>query len=355
MKHGDPHNGGKSVVTTNAAAIKPRPILWEWLLLAVDSDLRRAIATSFSQKIGHSPFDCVPYLGFRTNPNLLEGGEVELFSGPGWLGPPTSEECYRLGLYCGLMTFLGVSDLHDENITVQCGAGLPFVFACVDVESVFLDISDPRGTGLIPARAKSPHHHGLSLLPCELPAGGPVRLVRGYADAVIGLTSLAGDIADIIAMQPRLGDCPIRILPRDTSCYYAFLEGRGALFAPHFSVCETTQLGRGDIPYYFCTLNDPTLRYWSEGGEPRPSTIAADLLKRLPSLFDPRSATHLRRRGLKTAVRGAMELADYLMSDTHRGCVSCGGDALAVCDDALFLDIAGTRAHRPKRWFRNCK
>lgn len=352
---GDPHNGGKRVTISDVAVVKPRPVLWEWLFFAIDSELRREIDCFFVAKNGYSPFDCVPVLAFQPRLSLLDGGEIELFSGHGWYPPLTSEDCYRLGMYCGLMTYLGVSDVHEENIVLQCVAGMPFVFACVDVESIFLDISHPRETGLLPAHKTSSKHHSLSLISQGLLPERRMRMVRGYVDAIIDLMSISGRLADIFAAQPGIGDCPIRILPRDTYYYYSFIEGRNSPSDHELSPCEKSQLKRGDIPYYFRTLDDPSLKYWADSGTPSVSQLADDLLIRLPSLFDPRSPAELLSRGPKTVVRGAMELADYVMSDMRRECIKCGNDVLAVYDDHLFLEVAGLRAQRPNRWFCNWK
>src|SRR6187402_2962995 len=74
---GDSHNFGRRVTLRGQRVIKPRSVLWEWLLLARESPLRRRLDEAARSLPGAppEPFAFLPSLKFFDRSQA--GGEVE--------------------------------------------------------------------------------------------------------------------------------------------------------------------------------------------------------------------------------------------------------------------------------------
>ncbi len=297
MKHlGDAHNFGRRVTLRASRIAKPRPLLWEWLLLSAKSPLRKLLAGSF---------EFLPDLAF-SSPHVPTGGEVECVR----LKPLVvrANESKRalarvVGEALALFSWLGVSDLHWENLALGADDGGRVVFAPLDVEMILADMSRPTETKLLPdtdpeVAAICRHACGARRVLPYL--GKPVRaelvvlVASAYRRALELLDANAPAIADVLARLPRLRETPIRILLRGTDEY---VRARSEPVWPPLLDAESEQLARGDIPYFFRLYGRPGIHYYANASLTR--------VGRLPLRGDvPRLDPILSlSRGLRSALR----------------------------------------------------
>ncbi len=150
---GDSHNFGRRVTLGETRVHKPRTVFWEWLVLGATSPLRallREIAEEDPATRG--TFEHLPELRF-SSPTSRAGGTVErLALEP--LGRPTRAGRRELAVVVGraiaTASWLGLSDLHWENLALGLGRRGRLVLAPRDVEIVFDDLAIPKATKLLP-------------------------------------------------------------------------------------------------------------------------------------------------------------------------------------------------------------
>ena len=124
---GDSHNFGRRVSVGAGRVHKPRTLLWEWLVLGAKSPLRQLLDEAAERDgLRSDAFAFLPALSsFR--PRAREGGEVEriaLEAAPRLSSRrrgARSRESWRRSL--ALFSWLGVSDLHWENLVLGGRAG----------------------------------------------------------------------------------------------------------------------------------------------------------------------------------------------------------------------------------------
>ncbi|MGE3628883.1 MAG: hypothetical protein AB7P00_03170, partial [Sandaracinaceae bacterium] len=182
-----------------------------------------------------------------------------------------------IGRATALYAWLGLSDLHWENLVLGRGADGRPVFAPLDVEIVLADASSPTETKLVPDpdpeyAATSRHAAGLRR---ALPfLGKPVAgrdlaaVVHAYDATLRALHRARREIARSIATAEGTRDAPIRVLLRGTDEYVA--ADPASLWPPLLDE-EREQLARGDVPYFFRLygregihhFDDPALTSWS--------------------------------------------------------------------------------------------
>ncbi len=338
MTHvGDAHNFGRRVAQRRDVIAKPRTLLWEWLLLCAESPLREILVGAF---------EFLPSLGF-SSPFEPGGGEVERVR----LAPlvARSGESKRalarvVGEALALFSWLGVSDLHWENLVLGAGAGEGaragqggrIVFAPLDVEMILADLSLPTETKLLPdadpeVAAICRHACGvrrvLPYLGKPVPPALVVLMAGAYRRALELLDLRARAIAEVFARLPHLRETPIRVLLRGTDEY---VRARTEPVWPPMLDAESQQLARGDIPYFFRLYGRPGIHFYANealtrverlplrGDVPRLDPILS--VSRARGLRSP-SRRKLREDGL-FAVLGAFDHASI------RGRYAC--DDLAV-------------------------
>ena len=269
---GDSHNFGRRVTRRSGRIVKPRTVFWEWLLLSAESPLRRLLAEAAERDgLGAEAFGFLPDLAFAT-PAARDGGEVEAVE----LAPlpaPLSDEKRRelariVGRSLALWSFLGVADLHWENLVLGVEGRGRTVFAPLDVEMILADLSLPTETKLLPdpdpeyaaicrhaagVRRALPYL-GKPVVPADL-----VAMVAAYRGTLALLDRHARAIAAVFAGLPELGETPIRICLRGTEEYVRANEKR--LWPPLLDA-EKEQLARGDIPYFFRLYGRPGIHYF---------------------------------------------------------------------------------------------
>ncbi len=270
---GDSHNFGRRVVVGARRVRKPRTLLWEWLLLGADSPLRRALSeAAAADGLGEDAFGFLPTLRFYP----ARGGErreverIELVPLPRLSSAGRGALADVVGRALGLMSFLGVGDLHWENLVLGRDRRGNTVFGPLDVELVLDDFSLPTETRLVPEADPEygptyAHAAGvrrvLPYLGKPVPAPELVRLAGAYRATLVLLERHAPSIAACIAGVPGVGETPIRVTLRGTDEY---ARARSEPVWPPLLDAESEQLARGDIPYFFRLSERPGIHYFAD-------------------------------------------------------------------------------------------
>ncbi len=339
---GDSHNFGRRVTASETRIHKPRTIFWEWLMLSAKSPLRRFFDMAAAKDgLEDRAFGFLPDLDFG-DPRARDGGEVQrVVLEP--LGELSGEEKSKLARIVGrslaLFSWLGVSDLHWENLVIGAGSGGDVVFAPLDVEMFLAELSMPTETKLIPdadpeVAAICRHACGVRrVLPWLGKPIDPVDLlamIGAYRQTLAFLDRHSQEIADLLAAEPGLREAPIRVLLRGTGDYVS--AGKTRLWPPLLAA-EKEQLDRGDIPYFFRLYGRAGIHWFGDA--------ALTELRRLPHegdvpQLDPMlqvskglrspSRKRLREEGLLTLVgafdhpsfTGRHELGQYALTFTSK-------------------------------------
>ncbi len=248
---------------------KPRALLWEWLLLSAESPLRTFLAAHDEA----NAFSFLPDLEF-VSPHSAGGGEVERVALTA-LKTLKNKDKHALAEIVGralaLFSWLGVSDLHWENLVLGKNDQGDLIFAPLDVEMILSDMSLPTETKLLPdadpeVAAICQHACGVRRVLPYL--GKPIAtdhlmlVASSYRQTLRFLDRHLRAIADIFAQLPKLSQTPIRILLRGTDAYArAASQGAENVWPPLLDA-EEEQLARGDIPYFFRLYGKPGIHYY---------------------------------------------------------------------------------------------
>jgi hypothetical protein len=253
---------------------KPRAILWEWLLLSAKSPLRKLLDDAAAQsELGRGAFGFLPDLEFAFAPEPHEGGEVERVALKPL--PPLAPKDRRalardLGRSIALFSWLGLSDLHWENLVLGIDDRDRMIFAPLDVEMILADLSFPTETKLLPdadpeyaaiCRHACGVRRALPYLGKPLDPGDLVALAGAYTATLGFLDAHARAIADVFGALPALRETPIRVCLRGTGDYVN--AGREPLWPPLLEA-EEEQMARGDIPYFFRLYGRPGIHYFTD-------------------------------------------------------------------------------------------
>ncbi len=270
---GDAHNFGRRVSLRDGRVEKPRTLLWEWLLSSAESPLRRRLDEAAERDgLGREAFGFLPDLAF-SDPHARDGGAVEQIALTP-LAALSADERGELARVVGralaLFSWLGLSDLHWENLALGADARGRFVFAPLDVEIILADLSLPTETKLLPDA--DPEYAAISRHACgvrrALPyLGKPVDAAALVAMAAAYRTTLglldrhARALADVFAQLPAVRQAPIRVCLRGTDEY---VHARTRPPWPPLLDAEIEQLDRGDIPYFFRLYGQPGIHYYGD-------------------------------------------------------------------------------------------
>ncbi len=270
---GDTHNFGRRVEIVGDRVRKPRTIRWERLLLDRASPLRACLReVGRASALGEAAFEFLPSLAFEPHADG-PGGDVERIDlAP--LGAIDAVERRELASIAGraiaLFSWLGLADLHWENLALGRNGAGRIVFGPLDVELVLDDLARPTETKLLPDAdpeyaALCRHAAGVRrLLPWlgkPVDPGDLAWIVAGYDRALTLLDASSAAIAAAIASVPGVREAPIRVLLRATG-EYAPNRLRDAW--PPLLEAEREQLARGDVPYFFRTLGRDGLFHYAD-------------------------------------------------------------------------------------------
>jgi len=248
---------------------KPRTVFWEWLVLGVDSPLRRLLAVAAEREgLGPEAFGFLPALRFRRG---LREGEVERMElAP--LGRLSLQGKRELAVVVGrslaLFSWLGVADLHWENLALGRGAQRELTFAPLDIEIALSELSLPTETKLLPdadpeyaeiCRHAAGVRRVLPYLGKPVEGRDLVTMAEAYLGMLAFLERHASAIARSIARAPGFRQAPIRVCLRGTDEY---VRARSVPPWPPLLEAELEQLERGDIPYFFRLYGQPGIRFF---------------------------------------------------------------------------------------------
>lgn len=342
---GDAHNFGRRVLERGERIYKPRTLLWEWLLLAADSPLRRALRElSGRAGLGRDAFEFLPTLKFHGARSGV-GGEVERARLEP-LARSTSrsrrELSELLGRSLALFSWLGVSDLHWENLVLGVDTRGGVVFGPLDVELILADLSLPTETKLLPdadpeyrelCRHAAGVRRALPYLGKPIEPGDLLAMLSHYHLALAFLERNGVALGKAIAGVKQLRKAPIRVLLRSTGDY---LEPAPALWPPLLDA-EAEQLARGDVPYFFRLYGARGIHYYADRALSRLKTLPlqGDVPRLPPLLSLPRGLRAPGRRRLRED--GLFTLLGAFDSPTFRGHFDHLG--LGVSFDARRLTI----------------
>lgn len=272
---GDSHNFGRRVALRGARVEKPRTLLWEWLLLGATSPLRRLLEhAAESDGLGADTFAFLPTLRFYPTRKLGGGGAVERITLEPLrqrLGRAARRELAEVvGRALALFSWLGVADLHWENLVLGVDARGRTVFGPLDVEMILADLALPTETKLLPdadpeyrdiCRHAAGVRRVLPYLGKPVDPGDLVAMAASYQSMLAFLGRHARAIAEIFSSAPGMRAAPIRVCLRSTGEYLA--AGSTPLWPPLLDA-EFEQLDRGDIPYFFRLYGRPGIHYYGD-------------------------------------------------------------------------------------------
>lgn len=280
---GDSHNFGRRVTVLEKRVKKPRTLLWEWLLLCADSPLRRLLY-GVAERDGLSPdfFSFLPSLEFFGSKGRASG-EVErvtLSPLPRLSKQRRAELAAIVGRSLALFSWLGVADLHWENLVLGVDAQGSIVFGPLDIELILADLALPTETKLLPdadpeyaaiCRHASGVRRVLPYLGKPVAAADLLALLAGYLETLALLDRHGRAIADVFASLAELREAPIRVCLRSTGEY---VQAHSRPLWPPLLDAEAEQMARGDIPYFFRLYGRAGIHYYGN------DTLTQ--LKRLP-------------------------------------------------------------------------
>jgi hypothetical protein len=228
-----------------------------------------------------------------------------------------------LGRALALWSWLGVADLHWENLVLGVDGNGRVVFAPLDIEMILADLSLPTETKLLPdadpeyaaiCRHACGVRRALPYLGKPLDPADVLAMAGAYRKTLAFLDRHAREIAAAFARLPELGETPIRVCLRGTDAY---VRARSEPVWPPLLAEEAEQLARGDIPYFFRFYGRPGIHYYGDRELTRAETIPleGDVPKLDPVLevsrgFRSRSRKKLREEGLFTLL-GAFDHVSF--------------------------------------------
>ena len=260
-----------------------------------------------------------------------------------------------VGRSLALWSWLGVADLHWENLVLGVDARGHIVFGPLDVEMFFADLSRPTETKLLPdadpeygelcrhasgVRRALPHL-GKPLDVADLLAMPPPTARRSPCSK-----RHSKAIAKVVSSVPGLRQAPIRVLLRSTGDY---VQPDSEPRWPPLLDAETEQLERGDIPYFFRLYGKRGIHYYADRLLSKWKTLPLEGdVPQLEPLLDlaggmrAPSRKNLREDGLFTLL-GAFDAARFVGKHESEGlAVTFGARSLVL----NLPDGAELRAHR---------
>lgn len=310
---GDSHNFGRHVQKRDGRIFKPRTVFWEWLLLSSESPLRQLLARLYRGDGEGIRTDFLPNLEFGMAHAREKGigamaGDVEHIA----LSPLSSVSANQrqqladiTGCAIALYSWLGLGDLHWENLALGTDAQGRIVLAPLDVELMLDDHDLPTATRLLPeadAHYAALYRHACGVRRVLPFLGKPVVIsdllvmVRAYHQTLSALDRHGDAIAATLSELPDVYSAPLRVCLRSTEDYLR----PTAQLDPPLLAAEREQLQRGDIPYFFRLYGRPGIHYFTDA--------ALTTSRRIPASGDVPTLAPLLSlsKGLRSAKRQSL-------------------------------------------------
>jgi len=212
-----------------------------------------------------------------------------------------------VGRALALFSWLGVSDLHWENLVLGLNERGQIVFGPLDVEIMLTDLSSPVETRLLPAfdpdyadlyRHAAGVRRALPFLGKPIGGAQLAAMVAAYRATLALLDSSGAIIGRTLTQLPELRRAPIRVCLRSTGDY---LQTAPEQLWPPLLDAEREQLARGDIPYFFRLYGVPGIHYFRNRALTQIGTLPlrGDVPKNQPLLNIARGLRSAARRRLR--------------------------------------------------------
>lgn len=269
---GDSHNFGRRVSLRAGRVAKPRALLWEWALLGNDSPVRELLDEVAEREGVPGLFSFLPTLRFFPGRSRV-GGEVQRIALEPWRFRSRARQLELsaiVGRSLALWSWLGVSDLHWENLVLGVDRRNRTVFGPLDVEMIFAVLSLPTETKLLPdpdpeyaaiCRHASGVRRVLPYLGKPVQAEHLVAMASAYRSVLALLDRHASSVARVFSELPGSKETPIRVCLRGTDEY---VRARSEPLWPPLLPAESEQLARGDIPYFFRLYGRAGIHYYAD-------------------------------------------------------------------------------------------
>jgi hypothetical protein len=189
-----------------------------------------------------------------------------------------------------LIAWLGINDLHNDNIVFGVNLEGRPIFGPIDIEGIFDDYYLLSQAHLLCSKELSVTDSGLLKLlnfMVEFPIkNGVAAFCSGYIKGLDFLLENEASLLSGVIQSADLAKIPTRVIIRPTREYYSILKTLKENGNQGLEPSEYEQLLRGDIPYYFRPLGSLDIMYFSN---PETSITAG-----LPSEICKRATHHAR-------------------------------------------------------------
>ena len=274
---GDKHNFNKYVETKGGYVFKPRPVFGEYSLYSSESIFRQKLL-ALAQGVGID-LSNLPEVEFKS-PNIdkvsLEVNKIFQIKYEALDSGLSRENLESIGATISILTWLGVVDLHDDNILFGRSDRGDFIFAPVDLECIFFG-DDFLGRDLLPSHSfncgcetEYCMKFGLSSVfkhilryndKKELSRKIIPSILKGFESFSKVLFAKKDELKADLFRGVRVESLISRVILLNTGKYMRYLEGNE--IEEVLLEEERVQLRRGDIPYFFKFYNDDRVYYWS--------------------------------------------------------------------------------------------
>jgi len=241
----DPHRFNKIVQydEENGLFLKPRSVKVENLFL--------------SNQVQGNPIR--DFLGYNFNYKVLElshwSGSCQEVKASTNSELKTSLE--SISNLLALSTFLGITDLHSENIKLL-EINKQLILVPIDIETILFKCESAIDTALIPSKIAT-EKFGFKQFNSNLLLNvSPLEFIDHFYERSIFLIKTIKKFWRFLI--ENISNMPIRIIIKPTLEYYSELSGHKTLNS--FFSEENFQLQNNDIPYFFTYLGDNNIYYF---------------------------------------------------------------------------------------------
>ena len=355
-RRGDTHNFGRFVKTSGKNWIlKPRSTFWEQLLLSVDSRFRDEL----DEILRDEPLmDGLPRLVFRRSPRDSTSSLVERVNCHPAINFDPAYLLEALGGLIAVAAWLGMSDLHNQNICVGTDARTgKLLFTPLDIEVIFTDLRLPSLTGILPTSCFEKKMAGLLPLAEVIRNISPresMAVACAYLRVSQKLLAKRESIVTLLQAIPCIYTEPIRMVMRSTEEYMTLLGQELREDLAHFPLREeeAEQMQRGDVPYFYATMADRRIHYFTS----RDLRQSASVKKRnwdhlRPGLLPLDKLFTTRSRNKALYEYGSMMLAAYFLPNDFQGELSYRNLRLQASKHNICLQFRdGILYEGPRDW-----
>ena len=278
MRLGDYHNFGRCVQILNKEWItKPRDCHFEFTIFSKRSPLRKFLDEIFT-KDGY-PLTNLPYLKFKNviKKSLISNTHVEMLRIEEVKTSLNEEQLKYIGSLMAICLFFGIGDLHEENIIIGRDLSTKNLYiAPIDLEVNLTSTPTLKHTLLLNTNSK---HVNPGLIRIKNLIGNPekvLNILEGFVNGIILLNENITKIRSILSKINSNQKISTRVLVRDTNEYKKKIKSK--LYEE-----ESTQLTRGDIPYFFRYYKEKNIYFWKTPNKKQ--SVSDELNKNTPKKF----------------------------------------------------------------------